>query len=57
MHSLDPTQEEPEMEGHVGQAEEANPEPEPEQGRPRCTNQCSLSFILNPCFMFSLDLH
>jgi hypothetical protein len=34
--SLDPTHEEPELEAQVEQAKEANPEPEPEQSKPRC---------------------
>jgi hypothetical protein len=36
MHSLDPVQEESELEAQVDQAKEANPEPEPEQGKHRC---------------------
>jgi hypothetical protein len=35
-HSLDPTHEEPELEAQVDQAEEANPELEPEQDKPQC---------------------
>jgi hypothetical protein len=45
--SLDPAQEEPELEAQVGQAEEANPESEPEQGKPRYFTPLSLTFILN----------
>jgi hypothetical protein len=34
--SLDPAQEEPELEAQVDPTEEANPELEPEQGKSRC---------------------
>jgi hypothetical protein len=34
--SLDPAHEEPEVEAPANQTEEANPELEPEQGKPRC---------------------
>jgi hypothetical protein len=36
MHSLDPAHDEPELEAQVDEAEKANPEPEPEQVKPRC---------------------
>jgi hypothetical protein len=45
--SLDPAQEEPEVEAQVEQAEEANPEPEPEQGKPQCIKPPSLTFNFN----------
>jgi hypothetical protein len=44
---LDPVHEELELEAQVDQAEEANPEPEPEQGKLRCIISSSLNFILN----------
>jgi hypothetical protein len=45
--SLDPAQEKPELEAQVDQGEEANPDPEPEQSKPRCITQLSLTFVLN----------
>jgi hypothetical protein len=47
MHSLDLVHEEPELEAQVGQAEEANPEPELEQGKLWCIMPQSLTFFLN----------
>jgi hypothetical protein len=43
--SLDPVHEEPEVEAQVDPTEEANPEPEPEQGKPRCIKPHSLSIV------------
>jgi hypothetical protein len=45
--SLDPVQEKPELEAQVDQGEEANPDPEPEQSKPWCITQLSLTFVLN----------
>jgi hypothetical protein len=47
MHSLDPTHKEPELEAQVDQAEEANPKPELEQGKPQCITPPTFTFILN----------
>jgi hypothetical protein len=47
LYLLDPVHEELELEAQVDQTEEANPEPEPEQGKPRCITSSSLNFILN----------
>jgi hypothetical protein len=47
--SLDRAHREPEVEAQVDPTEEANlePEPEPEQGSPRCIKPQFLTFILN----------
>jgi hypothetical protein len=44
-HSLDLALEE--LEVQVKQAEEANPEPKPEQGKPQYITPSSLTFVLN----------
>jgi hypothetical protein len=43
--SLDPAQEKPELEAQLDQGEEANPDPECEQSKPRCITQLSLTFF------------
>jgi hypothetical protein len=43
--SLDPAHEEPEVEAPADPTEEANSEPEPKQGKPRCITPKSLTFI------------
>jgi hypothetical protein len=45
LHRLDPAHEEPELEAQVEQTEEANPNPEPEQGKPGAFNHA-------PCLLF-----
>jgi hypothetical protein len=47
LYSLHPTLEEPKLEAQADQVEEANPEPGPEQGKPRCITPQFLTFILN----------
>jgi hypothetical protein len=44
-HSLDPMHEVPKLEAQFNQAEEANPEPEHEQGKPQCITPPPLTFI------------
>jgi hypothetical protein len=51
--SLDPAHEEPEVEAQVDPTEETNPEPEPEQDKPRCIKPPSLSFVYL-CILFMI---
>jgi hypothetical protein len=47
LYSLDPAQEETELEAHIDPPEKANPESEPEKDKPQCITPPYLSFVLN----------
>jgi hypothetical protein len=47
LHSLDPGNEEPELEVKAEQEQAEDTNPEPELGKPRCITPQSLTFILN----------
>jgi hypothetical protein len=47
LHSLDPGNEELELEVQAEQDQAKDTNPEPEQGKPRCITPSSLTFILN----------
>jgi hypothetical protein len=47
LHSLDPGNEEPELEVQAEQVQAEDTNPKPEQGKPRCITPKSLTFILS----------
>jgi hypothetical protein len=47
LHSLDPGNEEPELEVQAEQVQAEDTNPEPEQGKPQCVTPKSLTFILS----------
>jgi hypothetical protein len=57
MYSLDPAHEEPELEIQAEQAQAKETNLEPEQGKPWCITQPSLTFIWITIFMIRLIVH
>jgi hypothetical protein len=57
MHSLNPVQEEPELEAQVEPAQGANSEPEPEQDKPWCITPNLLLLLLINIFMSRMIVH
>jgi hypothetical protein len=55
LHSLDPVNEEPELEVQAEQVLAKETNLEPEQGKPRCITPQSLIFILNLIFYVKND--
>jgi hypothetical protein len=55
---LEPAHKEPEVEAPADPTEEANPEPKPEQGKPRCITPQSLPFTFEfNIFMLRMIVH
>jgi hypothetical protein len=58
LHSLDPVNEEPELEVQIEQVPAKETNPEPEQGTPRCITPQSLTFIFEfNIFMLRIIVH
>ncbi len=58
LHSLDPVNEELELEVQAEQVQDEETNPEPEQGKPRCITPQSLTFIFEfNIFMLRMIVH